>query len=139
MYAFSTFEPLNYFERSSIKRAFSNHIIILVRNLQGRNQSLYLRLSLPLCIYTYTYIFMYYLSKAILLEHLAEIFFILSIFRIFSDSSAIKLIHNERQRSVLQKLTYVLWKLFIIKVFLMFFKNNVFVVHRFVINLYLFV
>ena len=38
MYAFSIFEPLNYFERSSIKRAFSSHVIILVRNLQVRNQ-----------------------------------------------------------------------------------------------------
>ena len=59
MYSFSIFEPLNYFERSSIKRAFSNHITILVKNLQGRNQSLYPRLFLPLCIYTYTYIFIF--------------------------------------------------------------------------------
>ena len=40
-------EPLIYFERSSIKRAFSNHIIIFVGNLQGSYQSLYPHLFLP--------------------------------------------------------------------------------------------
>ena len=98
MYAFSIFEPFNYFERSSIKRAFSSHIIILVRNLQGRNQSLYTCLFLPLCIYAYVYINIYEQkpSKAILLDHLAETFFILSIFRssrpeVFLGKSVLKI------------------------------------------------
>ena len=90
MYAFSMFEPLNYFERSSIKRVFSSHVIILVRNLQGRNQSLlYPPVSAVLRIHIYMYMFCIYIgvyiyeqkpSKAILLDHL-ETFFILSIFR----------------------------------------------------------
>ena len=99
MYAFSIFEPLNYFERSSIKRAFSSHVITLVRNLQGRNQSL-LRIHIHMyVIYVYIYIYVYIFeqkpSKAILLDHL-ETFFILSIFRsgrpeVFIGKSVLKI------------------------------------------------
>ena len=113
MYAFSIFDPLNYFERSSIKRAFSSHVIILVRNLQGRNQSLLyppvssvLRihiyiyicmLYIYICIYIYIYVYIFEQkpSKAILLDHL-EICFILSIFRsgppeVFLGKSVLKI------------------------------------------------
>ena len=95
MYAFSIFEPLNYFERISIKRAFSSHVIILERNLQGRNQSVLYRLFLPFYVYIYVYIYEQKPSKAILLDHL-ETFFILSIFRssrpeVFLGKSVLKI------------------------------------------------
>ena len=121
MYAFSIFDPLNYFERSSIKRAFSSHVIILVRNLQGRNQSLlyppvssvlrihiyiyiyiyvcYIYIYIYIYVYIYIYIYVYIFeqkpSKAILLDHL-EICFILSIFRsgppeVFLGKSVLKI------------------------------------------------